>query len=82
MSDIDLLALIINVYDNKFLRLKLANSWVWKSVLSKRYQGLFSRGKSGRCMKLTTQLHLMSRSKNVRSCTSTPQIRLHGVVLF
>jgi len=32
-------------------------------------------------MKLTTHLHLVPGSKNVRSCTSTPPIRLHGVAL-
>jgi hypothetical protein len=32
-------------------------------------------------VKLTTHLRLVQRSKNVWSCTSTPPIRLHGVVL-
>jgi hypothetical protein len=32
-------------------------------------------------VKLTTHLHLVPRSKNERSCTSTPSIRLHGVKL-
>jgi hypothetical protein len=32
-------------------------------------------------VKLTIHLHLMSRSKNEWSYTSTPPIRLHGVVL-
>jgi hypothetical protein len=32
-------------------------------------------------MKLTTHLHLVPRSKNAWSYTSTPPIRLHGVVL-
>jgi len=32
-------------------------------------------------VKLTTHLHLVPRSKNELSCTSTPPIRLHGVVL-
>jgi hypothetical protein len=32
-------------------------------------------------VKLTTHLHLELRSKNERSYTSTPTIRLHGVVL-
>jgi hypothetical protein len=32
-------------------------------------------------MKLTTHLHLLPRSKNEWSYTSTPPIRLHGVVL-
>jgi len=32
-------------------------------------------------VKLTTQLRLVLRSKNVSSYTSTPPIRLHGVVL-
>jgi hypothetical protein len=32
-------------------------------------------------VKLTAHLRLVSRSKNGWSCTSTPPIRLHGVVL-
>jgi hypothetical protein len=32
-------------------------------------------------VKLTTHLRLVQRSKNGWSCTSTPPIRLHGVVL-
>jgi hypothetical protein len=32
-------------------------------------------------VKLITYLHLVPRSKNERSYTSTPQIRLHDVVL-
>jgi hypothetical protein len=32
-------------------------------------------------MKLTTHLHLESRPENAWSYTSTPSIRLHGVVL-
>jgi hypothetical protein len=32
-------------------------------------------------VKLTTHLHLVPRSKNVWSYTSTPPICLHGVVL-
>jgi hypothetical protein len=32
-------------------------------------------------MKLTTHLHLVPRSKNAWSYTSTPPLRLHGVVL-
>jgi len=32
-------------------------------------------------VKLTTHLHLVPRSKNEWSYTSTPPIRLHGVVL-
>jgi len=32
-------------------------------------------------VKLTTHLHLVPRSKNVRFYISTPQIRLYGVVL-
>jgi hypothetical protein len=32
-------------------------------------------------MKLTTHLHLVLRSKNERSYTFNPLIRLHGVVL-
>jgi hypothetical protein len=33
-------------------------------------------------MKLTPHLHLVPRSKNEWSCTSTPPIRLRGVVTF
>jgi hypothetical protein len=32
-------------------------------------------------VKLTIHLHLVPRSKNAWSCTSTPLVRLHGVVL-
>jgi hypothetical protein len=32
-------------------------------------------------VKLTTHLRPVQRSKNGWSCTSTPPIRLHGVVL-
>jgi len=32
-------------------------------------------------VKLTTHLHLVARPKNVWNYTSTPPIRLHGVVL-
>jgi len=34
-----------------------------------------------KCMKLTIHLHLLLRSNNVWYYTSTPPIRLHGVVL-
>jgi hypothetical protein len=33
-------------------------------------------------VKLTTHLHLVPRSKNEWSCTTTSPIRLHGVVLI
>jgi hypothetical protein len=45
------------------------------------YQGLFPWGQSGRGVKLTIYLHLVPRSKYAWSYTSTPPIRLHGVVL-
>jgi hypothetical protein len=55
--------------------------WGPPSLLSNRYQGLFRWGKSERGVKLTTDLHLVPRSKNAWSCTSTLPIRLHGVML-
>jgi hypothetical protein len=51
------------------------------TLLSNGYQGLFPWGQSGRGVKLTTHLHLVPRSKNEWSYTSTPPIRLNGVVL-
>jgi len=42
--------------------------------------GALSLGESGRCLKLTTHLYLVPRSKNEWSCTFTPTIHLHGVV--
>jgi hypothetical protein len=51
-----------------------------KMDLSKVYQGLFPWGQSDRGVKLTTHLHLVPRSKDAWSYTSTPPIRLHGVV--
>jgi len=36
---------------------------------------------SGRGVNLTTHLHLVPKSKNVWGYTSTPPIRLHGVML-
>jgi hypothetical protein len=56
--------------------------WGPPSLLSSGYQGLFSRGLSARDVKLTTHLHLVPRSKNEWSYTSTPPIHLYGVVLF
>jgi len=50
------------------------------SILSYTYRGFFS-GQSGRSVKLTTHLNLVSKSKYARSYTSTPPIQLHGVVL-
>jgi len=41
----------------------------------------FPGGKGGLDVKLTTHLHLVPRSKNAWSYTSTPQIRRHGMVL-
>jgi hypothetical protein len=43
--------------------------------------GSFPGGKAAGGVKLTTHLYLMSRSKNAWSYTSTPPLRLHGVVL-
>jgi hypothetical protein len=43
--------------------------------------GALSLGVSGRGVKLITHLYLVQRSKNEWSYTSTPPIRLHGVVL-
>jgi hypothetical protein len=54
--------------------------WGPPSLLSNGYQGLFPWGKSGRGVKLTTHLHLVQRSKNTWSYTSTHPICLHGVV--
>jgi hypothetical protein len=47
--------------------------WDPPSLLSNGYQGLFPCGQSGRDVKLTTHLHLVPRSKNEWSYTSTPQ---------
>jgi hypothetical protein len=55
--------------------------WCPPSLLSNGYQGLLPWGWRDRGVKLTTHLHLVPRSKNEWSYTSTPQIRLHGVVL-
>jgi hypothetical protein len=55
--------------------------WVPPSLLSNGYQRLFPWGKNGRGVKLTTHLHLLLRSKNEWSYSSTPPIRLHGVML-
>jgi hypothetical protein len=55
--------------------------WGSPSLLSNGYQGLFPWGPSGRGVKLTTHLHLVTKSKNEWSYTSIPLIRLHGVVL-
>jgi hypothetical protein len=55
--------------------------WGPPSLLANGYQGLFPWGYSSRGVKLTTHLHLVPRSKNEWSYTSTPPILLHGVVL-
>jgi hypothetical protein len=47
--------------------------WGPPSLLSNGYQVLFPWGYSGRVVKLTTHLHLVPRSKNEWSYTSTPQ---------
>jgi hypothetical protein len=44
-------------------------------------RGSFPGGKAAGAWKLTTHLHLVPRSNNEWSYTSTPLIRLHGVVL-
>jgi hypothetical protein len=51
------------------------SEWLWDppNLLSKGYQGLCPWGYSGRVVKLTTHLHLVPRSKNEWSYTSTPQ---------
>jgi hypothetical protein len=51
------------------------------SLLSNGYQGLFPWGYSGQGVKMTTHLHLVLRSNNEWSYTSTPATCLHGVVL-
>jgi hypothetical protein len=43
--------------------------------------GPLSLGLSGRCVKLTTHIHLLPRSKNEWRYSSNPPKRLHGVVL-
>jgi hypothetical protein len=44
-------------------------------------RGSFPGGKAAGGVKLTTHLQIAPRSKNECSYTSTPPIRLHGVVL-
>jgi hypothetical protein len=44
-------------------------------------RGSFPGGKAAGRVKMTTRLHLVSRSKNQWSYTSTPPVRLHSVVL-
>jgi hypothetical protein len=44
-------------------------------------RGSFPEGKAAGGVKLTTHFHLVQRSKNEWSYTSTPPTRLHGVVL-
>jgi len=52
--------------------------WSPSSLLYNGYQGLFPWELSGRGVKLTTHLHLVT---NTWSYISTPPIRLHGVEL-
>jgi hypothetical protein len=47
--------------------------WASPSLLLNRYRGLFPWGQSGRGVKLTTHLHLISRSKDAWSYTYTSQ---------
>jgi hypothetical protein len=54
--------------------------WGPPSLLSNGYQGLFPWGWGGRGVRPTTHLHLVPRSKNAWSYTSTPKIGLHGMV--
>jgi hypothetical protein len=51
------------------------------SLLSNGYQGSFRGGKAAGSVKLTTHFHLVPRSKNEWSYTSTHPIHFHGVVL-
>jgi hypothetical protein len=50
--------------------------WGPPSLLSNGYQGLFLWGQSCSGVKLTTHLHLVPRSENEWSYTSTPQYAL------
>jgi len=43
--------------------------------------GAISLGVTRPGVKLTTHLHLVAKSNNAWSCTSTPRIRFHGMVL-
>jgi hypothetical protein len=54
--------------------------WGSPSLLSNGYQGLFPWGVK-RPGREADHLRLVPRSKNVWCYTSTPPIRLHGVVL-
>jgi len=61
----------------------------WELQIKKHYANITNENiyclcfllSSGRGTKLTTHLHLVARSKNEWSCTFTPSVRLHGVVL-
>jgi hypothetical protein len=58
----------------------IATGYGLDGILSNGYRGLYPRGYSGRGMKLTTDLHLVPRSRMVELYLYSP-ICLHGIVL-